>query len=82
MIADKLKLLSIADGLNIHNNSDGSYEISLKDEDSDLVMIIKDDMTEFYITGCYDSSCDWIEINMDDLNKLKEFNSLLRSTDE
>lgn len=72
---EKLELLSYADKYHINKKSQDRYEIFAKD--TDIVAVINKNEITYYITGCYDSGIDWLEINMKAIEELKEFCNLM-----
>ena len=76
---DRLELLSIAKDFNITKNEKGEYEIYA---DGLGAIIDKNNIITYYMTGCYDSGIDWLEIDMLVLEKLKTFCELLKGSEE
>lgn len=58
-----------------------SYEIQSKD--SSLAAIITEEKKiTYYVTGCYDSGIDWLDIDIEKLDKLRSFCELMVHTNE
>lgn len=75
MINDKLELLSMAENFMIKKKSgdyEGQYEVEHKVAEVGAI-INPDRSVEYYVTGVYNSGCDWAEIEMDALMDLKRF---------
>lgn len=72
---DKLELLNLSKYFCITKKEKG-YEIETTT--SNLGAFISNDKNiTYYVTGCYDSGCDWIDFNIDELEKLKNFCELM-----
>lgn len=74
MITDKLDLIAKAKLFKITKESDKNYSIEFQDTNATVAALIdKCGEAEYYVTGCYDSGSDWLEINIEELTELKEF---------
>lgn len=74
MITDKLDLLSKANLFKITKRNDKAYDVEFKDANAMVAASIDEDgNAEYYVTGCYNSGADWLEINMNELAELKAF---------
>lgn len=72
---EKLELLSLAKSFEVKKTSDG-FDVTM--EGSELAACIAENGDiEYFRTGCYNSGCDWMEIPVDELQKLKNFCELL-----
>lgn len=66
-----LEFLAMANDFEIEKGEEGVYRVSPKD--CNLCAIIAGTLTEYYVTGCYNSGVDCISINIEKLEKLKNF---------
>ena len=67
-----LRLMELSKNYSIRKVSNGNYEIM--DEESDLACSIdKNNKVTFYVTGCYDSGIDWLSVDIERLDMLREF---------
>ena len=84
-LAKKLKFLEYASIFNVKQDEkdDSIYEITFVHQGIDLAAII-DLLTQeisYYRMDCYNSGVDYLEIDIDNLGKLKEFAELLLKGD-
>lgn len=49
----------------------------VESDNSDLAASISEDGITYYLTGCYNSGCDWLEIDTEELKNLKKFCKLI-----
>lgn len=73
---DKLNLLSYAETFDVEKCKDDTFRIEHRCEDVGAY-INSDETINYYVTDCYNSSADWVEINMEALFELKEFCELM-----
>lgn len=67
-----LRLMELSKNYCISQTTKGVYEIT--DNESDLACSIdKNNKVTFYVTGCYDSGRDWLDINIERLDMFREF---------
>lgn len=67
-----LRLMELSKNYFISQTPEGVYEIT--DNESDLACSIdKNNNVTFYVTGCYDSGIDWLDINIERLDMFREF---------
>ena len=67
-----LRLMELSKNYSIRKVSNGNYEIMDK-ECSLACSIDKNNKVTFYVTGCYDSGIDWLDINIERLDMFREF---------
>ena len=72
---EKLKLLSLGKNFKVEEIAKDVYDI--QHINSELAATIDSDDIKYYLTGCYNSAFDWIEIEINDLLELKEFCELM-----
>ena len=77
---EKLWLLTYAKQFHVTKRGD-KWEIKSKKYDVGA-MIFPDDAIKYYVTGCYNSGCDWRYIDMKELMDLKEFCELMVGDDD
>ena len=71
-----LELLSYSKKFTVTKNKENEYEI--EHIISNLGAIInKNNEIKYYVTDCYDSGCDWREIEIECFMELKEFCELM-----
>lgn len=78
---DKLELLALSDRFKVTKTEKGpcteaGYEIESLDEDLGAFIDSKNKIT-YYVTGCYNSGLDWINFDIKQLEKLKNFCELM-----
>lgn len=84
MRKEKLDLISLAKEFSVKRvvkkgemEEDG-YEVTFVDEGGNLAAFIPDDGDiQYYVTGCYNSGCDWLEIQPNEFDRLREFCELM-----
>ena len=81
ILNSKLELLALADEFCIDKIKDG-YEVTFKTPkadwlENDVAAFIKENKITYYVTNCENSISDWCEIDIERLNKLKEFCELM-----
>ena len=75
-IIDKLELLKYGDRYRIEKEQDG---FRVDDYKMELGAFIKNNgEIEYYRTGCYDSGCDWLDIDLKAFKELEEFCNILK----
>lgn len=67
---EKLELLALADMYRIVKSEEGYF---IYDDDNELCAFICCNVVEYYVSGCYNSGVDLVEINMEALMDLKRF---------
>ena len=72
-IKKKLDWLAQASKFNIRKTSDGHYEVEFSDGKNIEASIYEDGDIVYYVTGVYNSGCDWEEIDIDALLELKAY---------
>lgn len=77
-IEGKLQLLDFAKDFLIEKNGNGEYEIRMKYTNLAAIVNTAQNVIEFYVTGVYDFGSDGIEIEIEQLDKLREFVGLLK----
>lgn len=79
MTNDKLELISLAKEFEVKHiirdtMEESGYEISFVDDDKDLTAFISEDGDiQYFLSGCYNSGCDWLEIDPGEFDKLRDF---------
>lgn len=73
---DKLNLLSFVEKFKVEKCEDDTFRIEHKDGYVGAY-INSDETIEYYITGCYNSGVDWVEIDVEALFELKKFCGLM-----
>lgn len=71
-----LELLSYSRKFEVTKNSENEYEISHKMTNLGAIINQKNEI-KYYVTGCYDSGCDWRSIELEYFMELKEFCELM-----
>ena len=71
-----LELLSYSRKFEVTKNSENEYEISHKMTNLGAIINQKNEI-KYYVTGCYDSGCDWKNIELEYFMELKEFCELM-----
>ena len=66
----KLELLAYAKFFTVTRESNTTFRIEMTDGD------VAAEIT-YYLTGCYNSGADWLEIDIDKLNMLTKFCELM-----
>jgi hypothetical protein len=56
----------------IHTNTRGDYEVTSEDSGVAAIIDNKTKEVKYYVTGCYNSSWDWLSINIKELDELRE----------
>lgn len=74
---DKLQLLSYAKDFQVIEKEDGYEVLHIHEELS--AFIDNENNITYYVTGVYNSGLDWVEIDVSELNKLKQFCELMIS---
>ena len=80
-IDKSIKFMKCLDDVTILEKLNGSYDVMLKEYDDDLKPIvcnIDGDTITYYMSDVYNNSCDYEEIDFDQLNKLQEFVKILK----
>lgn len=76
-INSKLELLALADMYRIVKSEEGYF---IYDDDNELCAFVygtNEECIEYYVSGCYNSGVDLVEINMEALIDLKRFCELM-----
>lgn len=79
MIEDKLELLKLSKGFTV-DGSDSRY--SVESVTGDLAAVCEYGRWTYYVTGCYDSGTDWVEIDTRELERLVRFTRFLSEEGE
>lgn len=72
---DKLELLDLGKNFSVTKRDDG-FEVESREENI-AAFISNDKKITYYVTGCYDSGRDWIDFDIEELTKLKNFCELM-----
>ena len=73
----KLELLSLANNFSITKNGQlREYKIECINNNLGATIDENNKIT-YYVTGCYDSGCDWIDFDEKEFEKLKQFCELM-----
>ena len=77
MMKEKLELLALARGFTVRKNDEDDYEIEC--DNCELTAVTDGRNIEYYRTGCSKCYSDYIEIDVEEFLRLKEFcEALLR----
>lgn len=72
---DKLELLNLSKNFSVTKKDDG-FEVE-STTDNIAAFISNDKKITYYVTDCYDSGRDWIDFDINELEKLKKFCELM-----
>lgn len=76
LFENKLNLLSLAEDFSVKKSYEG-YEIEMKDENLAAIINKDDKSISYFVTGCYNSGRDWLEIDKVNFESLKSFCELM-----
>lgn len=72
---DKLELLNLSKNFCVTKKDDG-FEVESTTENI-AAFISNDKKITYYVTDCYNSGCDWVHFDINELTKLKNFCELM-----
>jgi hypothetical protein len=70
-----LELIEYAKYFNVRKEKSETYYVEMKE--TDLAATIEGEEITYYLTGCYNSGADWLDIDIEELCKLKKFCELM-----
>lgn len=79
-LKSNLKFIEMSKDFEVEEVKKGIYEIWFKDaKENDITASIDANKNEisYYVSGCYNSGSDWLEIDIERLEKMKTYVKLL-----